>query len=377
MKNYKPYLISFAVIVAAIILFYFIGEIVLPFIIGLLGAYFVSPIIKKIQHFIPNRNIAVSAFLVGFTALFIGIIMIFGTEIVSDFKRLNNAFETFADNNHEKIDESNEVIKSYIQKIYSIDEVQEGLNQSEAEKDSLAVNGLEDAKGALSGIMSFLGSGDGSQAEPEQNSFNWIIIFISSIAYFIYILFSFKYFEDKISHYFGSTATKNKGVQQFVNDFKRIFLEYFRKRTKVVLSCTLIFITSFLLLNLPGAIILGLIAGLLCYIAHFHYWTLIPISLSCWVLAIENDTHFLVFFGIIVALFIVISVLEEFVFTPIIMKDFNGLNPAIMIVSFAIWTHVFGSTFGILIALPLTTVMLIYLDRLLIYMKKNVLEAEE
>ena len=155
------------------------------------------------------------------------------------------------------------------------------------------------------------------------------------------------------------------------------FLDYFWKRTMIVTICFIIFLTTFLILKLPGAIIIACIAALLCYIPHFQYLALIPIALGCWVLSMETGTNFFVFLSIIGGVFILISILEETIFTPRVMKDFNGLNPAIMIVSFAVWTHLFGVMFGTLIALPLTTLVLIYIDQLLLHTKKVLAEDHE
>ncbi|MBD3636008.1 MAG: AI-2E family transporter [Crocinitomicaceae bacterium] len=373
MAKSKPYIIVIAVLLIGLIAFYFLGEIVLPFIIGLLGAYLVSPLIKKLQRFIPNRNLAVTSFLLLAVILSAGIFYLFGSEIVDDFKRLNGAFKTFAQDNSAQIDETNETIKSYIQEIYSMEVVQDEIHQLENQQDSLAQNGMGDLKSALSGITSFLGSGSKESAEVSDvnTGLNWIVIFFSSIVYFLYILFTWDYYEKRFKKYFDSGVRSNTSIQSFILDFKRIFLDYFRKRTKVVLICMAFFICSFLILNIPGAILIGVIAGLLCYIAHFHYLTLIPLSLSCWVLSMETQVNFFVFFGIVFGLFLIVSILEEFVFIPKIMKGFNGLNPAIMLVSFAIWIYLFGTVLGTLIALPLTTIFLIYFDRLLVYLKSN------
>lgn len=378
MKNYKTYLYSFGVIAALIVLFYFLGEIILPFFVGLIGAFMVNPLVKKIQKIIPNRNLAVTSLLLALTGFILGVVLIFGVEIVNDIKRLNNAFEIFAEDHHEEIDETNQKIKLYIEKIYSSDQIQQGILQAEEQQDSLKSTAMDQMQTALSGITSFLGSGDQDSTENESGGFgfNWLIILFGSMIYFFYIIYSFEYFEKKVKKYFDGDFKKNHFIKNFMADFKRIFLVYFRKRTEVVLICFLIMLSGFLILNLPGAIMIALLAALLCYIPHFQYIILIPVSLSCWVLSIETGTDFLVFYAIVGGILILISILEETIFTPKIMKEYNGLNPAIMIVSFSVWTYLFGPVFGTLIALPLTTVVLIYLDQLLLHTKKVLTEKE-
>jgi predicted PurR-regulated permease PerM len=185
------------------------------------------------------------------------------------------------------------------------------------------------------------------------------------------MLYDFNYFEEKYKKYFSSSGKGQNIIQEFFEDFRRIFLDYFQRRSWIVLICMTIFITTFLIMGIPGAILIGFIAGLLCYIAHFQYFALIPLSLSCLIMSIENGESFFLYFGIVLGVFILVSILEELVLYPKIMEHKSGINPAILAVSFAIWTHIFGTVIGGLIALPLTTIMLIYLDRLLLYLKEH------
>lgn len=47
------------------------------------------------------------------------------------------------------------------------------------------------------------------------------------------------------------------------------------------------------------------------------------------------------------------------------------MNPAIITLSFTLWIYIFGGFIGTLIALPLTQLIMIYLDRILLYSKNN------
>ncbi|UKN00398.1 AI-2E family transporter [Paracrocinitomix mangrovi] len=378
MKNSKIYLYSFGFIAVMLLLFYLLGSILLPFVIGLMLAAILNPLVKKVQRLIPNRNLAVTSLLVLTFAVFTSVLYIFGNEIVKDIQRLNGAFVTFADDHHEQIDETNAEIRSFLQQIYNTDQVQEGIHTIENESDSLQATALDNLQTALSGISSFIGSSDNSPEEvKEVVNLNWMAIFLGSIIYFLYIIYTFNYFEEKYQKYFDGNLKKMQFIKDFISDFKRIFLNYFGKRTEVVVICFAVFLITFLIVDLPGGIIIACIAAILCYIPHFHYLALIPISLGCWVLSMETGTGFFVYLGSIAGVFVVVSVLEELLFTPKIMKDYNGLNPAIMILSFALWSHLFGTVLGTLIALPLTTVILIYIDRLLVHTKEVLIEENE
>lgn len=378
MKELKPYLLSIGGMAVAVLLFYFLGEFIIPFFLGLLLAYFANNHITKVQKFIPNRSLAVTSYLALAVTIALGVLILFGAQIVNDIQRLNSAFTTFTQEHQEEIDEVSEEVRSYIEMIYTSDEVQETLNSFNL--DSLSDGGRQDSSttailtDALSNITSFMGqgNGDGSGEEKEEEggkSINWLVVLFSALGYFVYTLYTFPYFEQKFEKYFGPAGEISGGLGAFMLDFQRIFLDYFKRRTWIVLICSGIFIITFLVLSIPGAILLGLLAGILCYIAHFHYIALLPLALSSWVVSIEQSQSFFLYFGIILGIFILVSILEELVLYPQFMEEISGVNPAILILFTAIWTYLLGGLAGTFLTLPLTTVVLIYADRLLLYWK--------
>jgi len=359
LKKYKSHLIFSGLILTFVIAFYYAGEIILPFILGLIGAAIFNPAVKKIQKIIPNRSVSVTVLLTLIIGLFVGAVMLFSSLIVHDFKRFNEAFVIFADQNSEGIDEVTNEVKNYISKIYSEVDLEKAIGETNI--DSLALD-VETIAASVSKLTSFFES-DTEPVEVDR-SYNWFLIIIYSIGYFLMIIYSYPYFESRYQRYFGKSEKTNKYLSGIIQDFNITFTTYFRQRTKVVLICSFIFIVAFLLIGIPGAIILGVVAGILCYVSHFHFLALIPLSLSCWALSIEQGQSFLLYFGIVFGLFIIVAILEELVFFPKIMKGVANMNSAIMFVSIAFWTYVFGGI-GLVIALPLTTVILIYVDRLL------------
>ena len=366
MEKYKSHIIFLSLLLVFIVIFYYIGKIILPFIIGLFFAYALKPLIKKIQKFIPNRNLAVTFLLLLTVVVSIGFVWLFGNQVVNDFKQLNNAFLIFAENNSDEIDKTTNKIKSYIEKIYPKKDLEKQLGK-ESKMDSLDFNS-ETIKESLSNITSFLGSNE--KDENSKHNLNWFLIFIYSMGYFIFIIYTYNYFENSFEKYFGGEKKRNKYFEGIKDDFNNTFSTYFRQRSKIVVISTFIFITSFFIIGIPGAIIFGLIAGFLCYISHFHYLALIPLSLSCWALSIQQNHGFFLYFGLVLSIFIIVSVLEELLFFPKIMKGVSSMNPAIMMVSLSVWSYIFG-TIGLLIALPLTTVLLVYLDRILLQRREK------
>ena len=61
------------------------------------------------------------------------------------------------------------------------------------------------------------------------------------------------------------------------------------------------------------------------------------------------------------AVYIIVQCIQDLVLTPKIMGKAMGLNPAIILLSLSVWGTLLGFI-GLIIALPLTTLLLSYYD---------------
>ena len=66
-----------------------------------------------------------------------------------------------------------------------------------------------------------------------------------------------------------------------------------------------------------------------------------------------------------VIVFVVVQFIQDMVLVPRIMGKITGLNPAIILLSLSVWGSLMGML-GMIIALPLTTLMLSYYQRFII-----------
>jgi predicted PurR-regulated permease PerM len=362
-KN-KSYLIGASSLAAILILLLLIGEIILPFIFAIFVAYLLNPIILKIQKKIKNRYLAISSFLFVFTLLFVGIIFFFGAHMVKDTKRLVSSVEHFTNENDTQIKEIKSTIINFVDKTYDNEAIKTKI---ENPKDLVTEENEKKLVSTLESVYSFF---EGSLTKKEDsNTKSWSAIYMLfyTLFYSIIILFSYEYFEEKYIKYFSNRKPINKKLGGILNDFKITFIVFFTQRSKVVFLNIVIFIIAFSIMDLPGAIIIGILTGLLSYASHFHYLSLPLVGIGSWVLSTESNLSFFLYFGIALFLFILISILDETVYFEKIMKSVKGMNSAIVLLSFTLWIYVFGAFTGTIIALPLTQLILIYLDRLLLY----------
>ena len=75
------------------------------------------------------------------------------------------------------------------------------------------------------------------------------------------------------------------------------------------------------------------------------------------------------------AVYLIVQSIQDLVLTPKIMGNAMGLNPAIILLSLSIWGSLLGFL-GLIIALPLTTLVLSYYDQYVIQRLKKKRERE-
>ena len=125
-------------------------------------------------------------------------------------------------------------------------------------------------------------------------------------------------------------------------------------------------------MDLPGFILITIFIIILSYIPYIQYIMLVPVAMACLPLSIEGSHGFLFYYGIAAGVFVLASLIEELVLNPLIMEKNMGMNPAIMVLALSVWGYALGIP-GLLLAIPLTSLILIYVKRYFLesYLKLN------
>ena len=90
--------------------------------------------------------------------------------------------------------------------------------------------------------------------------------------------------------------------------------------------------------------------------------------------AADTGDNFWIIIASAAAVFIVVQIIQDGYLVPRIMGKITGLNPAIILLSLSIWGSLMGML-GMIIALPLTTLMLSYYQRYIIN-QENIYKTE-
>ena len=110
------------------------------------------------------------------------------------------------------------------------------------------------------------------------------------------------------------------------------------------------------------AIGLGILIGILDLVPYLHTFALIPTALLALLKAADTGQNFWIILISAVAVFAIVQVIIDMIVTPKIMGKAMGLNPAILLLSLSVWGALLGFI-GLIIALPLTTLLIAYYQR--------------
>ena len=191
------------------------------------------------------------------------------------------------------------------------------------------------------------------------HSLEWLITFI----YVIFILLDYQ----KLGS--GSTLLIPKkyraNVQQVMTDVKYYMNRYFRSQLLISCCAAVLYSFGFFIVGLPMAIIMGLMVGVLYMIPYFQYITIIPVAIICFITSLDGHVHFFALLGKCGLVYVVSQCICDYILTPKIMGKSLGLNPAIIFLSLSIWGTLLG-ILGMIIALPLTTLLLVYYKKIFI-----------
>ena len=153
-------------------------------------------------------------------------------------------------------------------------------------------------------------------------------------------------------------------VTEFVGDFESAMSNYFRGQAAIASICGILFAIGFGLIGLPMGILLGLFIGLLNMVPYLQLLGFIPALLLALFHSLESGTSIWIVLGLTGVVFAVVQIVQDAILTPKIMGKVTGLNPAMIMLSLSIWGKLLGFL-GLIIALPLTYLLLVYYRRLL------------
>lgn len=197
----------------------------------------------------------------------------------------------------------------------------------------------------------------------------WLIVFL----YVIFIMLDYdrlmQGFRLMVPPRFRRIAYKLGG------DIKDSMNHYFRGQALISCCVAVIYCGGFALCGLPLAVVIGLGTAVLFMIPYCQYISIIPVTILCLVDTANGGGSFWTMWWECMAVFAAVQIVGDLILTPRIMGKAMGLNPAIILLSLSIWGSLFGFI-GLIIALPLTTLLLSYYEQYVIMRNDNETPAQ-
>ena len=199
-----------------------------------------------------------------------------------------------------------------------------------------------------------------AENQSEIERFFHIIASMITLLYMFFILQDYEYLTDNWIRIFPK---KNRPFWRVLSsDVARELNNYIRGQGTVALIMGIMFCIGFTIMDFPMAIGLGIMIGLMDLIPYLHTFALIPTAFLAMLKSTETGQNFWMVFGLAVGLFAVVQIITDMIVTPKVMGKAMGLNPAILLLSLSIWGALLGFI-GLIIALPLTTLIIAYWQR--------------
>jgi predicted PurR-regulated permease PerM len=195
------------------------------------------------------------------------------------------------------------------------------------------------------------------------NVFGFLAGLIGLIAVLLYLIFILKDYSSFKENWFKylPEQVRDQAIE-FVDDFSHNMMGYFRQKTIIVIINIALFMIAFHIMGLPLATLLAIMIGMMNYIPYLQNLGLIPCLLAASLKSLETGQPLWIPVVIVLGIFFIVQIFEDAVLTPVFMKEITGMNPAIMLLSIAVWGSLLG-IFGMIIALPFTTLMISYYKR--------------
>lgn len=192
---------------------------------------------------------------------------------------------------------------------------------------------------------------------------NVIISIVASLITLLYMFFILLDYEYLSSSWIKIFPKKVRPFwQSLMKDVERELNSYIRGQSLVALIMGILFCIGFTIIDFPMAIGLGILIGIMDLVPYLHTFALIPTAFLALLKAADTGQNFWVILASAVAVFCIVQVIIDMVVTPKVMGKAMGLNPAILLLALSVWGTLLGFI-GLIIALPLTTILIAYYQR--------------
>lgn len=332
----------------AIWLLSILSGVLLPFLVGCLIAYMFEPFVQFNRSLLKLRGRAVATFVTLFEmVLLFGLACYFVAPVVAnECSQLADMLKKYADGSDTAIPFVPDSVHEFLKKNVDFEHLAAKLSRDQW------VNMAEEGASAVWSLIS-------TSVTFLLDLFSWAIV----VLYVVFIMLDY----DRISRGFRRAVPPKyrRVVFGIGHDVKVAMNQYFRGQALVAFIVGILFSIGFSIVGLPMAIILGLFIGVLNMVPYLQLVSFIPTTVLCLIYSAGTGIPFWTLFWECVAVYCIVQMLQDLVLTPRIIGKAMALNPALIFLSLSVWGSLLGFV-GLIIAIPLTTLMIAYYNKYII-----------
>lgn len=337
-------IITVLILAALYLLIRRLSGVLLPFLISFVVAYILAPIVNFFQHKcrLKNRLLSIIVTLILMIGSLSGVVAAIVPAISKQATALSTSIQSYLSTYKGSEYFSDEINTKIGEIIQSLD-IQSLLQNSEVQ---------ESIKKILPIIGDWINSG--------VNALSSLAVVFVCILYIIFLLIDYEKITKNWLKYIPKRFSQT--IQMLVNDLDQNMNAYFRGQALVASIVGILFAIGFQIIGLPMGIGIGLLIGVLNLVPYMQALGIPPCIILALIQASETGRPVWVTLLCLAAVFIIVQGIQDMILVPKIMGDVTGMGPAWILLSLSIWGSLLGVV-GMIIALPLTTLLISYYKR--------------
>jgi predicted PurR-regulated permease PerM len=341
----KAIITLIVIVLALFLVIAYIGNILIPFVIGVILTYILNPLIEKLHSKLRiNRGVVSLIISILVFLLFVSIPLLVIPNIMHQIKLMMAALPDF-------VSAINDKLLSKINTDYG-------------------TNFFIDLGGIKSMLADKVSGADTMDVfKPLANNG---ILFIKIAVYMILIPVVMFYSSNswhQLIKFFDNLIPKGyvTQVHNIFNDIDIMLASYLRGQISVMVIMAIYYATGLHIIGLQSGIFIGILTGLLVFIPYIGI--LIGLLFALAVGFIDSGQSFHQVISILIV-FGLGHILEGGLVTPFLVGGRIGLNPIMLIFALMAFGAIFGVV-GVLLALPMATITLVLLKHARLYYMKS------
>ena len=321
-----------------------LSAVLLPFFAASAIAWSLAPVVNflYVRCYIRPRFLAVIRTLIGTTAIAVGALWLIVPPFLDGILHIKDALLRYLQN-----DSGHVVLPNWMQNL-----LQEWLDSLQLEHKLKQGNVLQMLRTSLPHVWNVV-----------QSTANVVISLASSAFALLYLVLLLADYDHYATIWLKYVPRSQRAfLEKLSNDMAHNMRGYFRGQMLVAISNGVMFSIGFWLIGLPMPVGMGIFVGVLSFIPYIQVLGILPAALLSLLQMADTGSSFWGMMALVFLVYVVVQVLQDTIFTPRIMGQIMGLSPAVVLLSLSVWGYIAG-IIGLMVALPLTTLMLAYYQR--------------